>query len=95
MAFLKARDPKGKLCFSDIRGAEHLPLPMEQLDQQIHAVMPDGSIINRMDVIRAVYREVGLGWIATLMDWPVLRPCFDVLYGGIAKYRHAISRWWR
>ncbi len=95
VAFLKKRDRKGKLRFSDIREAEGLPkqtgIPMEQLEKQIHAVLPDGTVIRRMDVIRAAYREVGLGWLAAPTGWPILRPCFDALYGLVAKYRLAIS----
>ena len=97
--FLKKRDHEGKLCFSDIQITANLPvqtgIPMEQLEKQIHAVLPDGTIINRMDVIRAAYQETGLGWLAAPTGWPVLRPVFDALYGLVAKYRQAISRLWR
>ncbi len=96
VAFLKKCDRKEKLCFSDIREEESLPrqtgIHMEQLEKQIHAVLPDGTVIRRMDVIRAAYREVGLGWLAAPTGWPVLRPCFDALYGLVAKYRLAIGR---
>lgn len=95
VAFLKRRDPKEKLRFSDIRSTLNLPLPIEPLEKQIHAVMPDGSIVARMDVIRAAYREVGLGWIVAPTGWLILRPCFNALYGMVAKHRLTISRWWR
>jgi len=65
---------------------------MEQLEKQIHAVLPDGTVIRRMDVIRAAYREVGLGWLALPTGWPILRPLFNALYDGVAKYRQSISR---
>jgi len=90
--FLKRRDSKERLRFSDIRSARNLPLPIEQLEKQIHAVLPDGSIVERMDVIRAAYQEVGLGWIAAPTGWPILRSCFDALYGMVATNRQAISR---
>lgn len=99
VAFLKKRDRAAKLCFSDIRSTENLSeqagIPMEQLERQIHAVLPDGTVISRMDVIRAAYREVGLGWLAAPTGWPVLRSLFDVLYGLVAKYRQSISWLWR
>ena len=65
---------------------------MEELEKQIHAILPDGTVINRMDVIRAAYKEVGLGWISAPTGWPILRPLFDALYGVVAKYRLSISR---
>lgn len=99
VAFLKKRDRAGKLLFSDIRQENDLPsqtgIPREQLEKQIHAVLPDGRVVSRMDVIRSAYREVGLGWLAAPTGWPLLRPLFDVLYRGIAKHRKSISRLWR
>lgn len=95
-AFLKKRDHKRKLRFSNIREADFQPLEtgvsMKKLEKQIHAVLPDGTVISRMDVIRAAYREIGLGWIVAPTDWPALRPLFDWLYGLVAKYRLPISR---
>lgn len=94
--FLQKHDKKGNLRFSDIRQADFQPegngVPMEELEKQIHAILPDGSVISRMDVIRAAYREIGLGWLAAPTAWPLLRPLFDLLYGLVAKYRLAISR---
>lgn len=99
VAFLERRDHKGNLRFSDIRKAGGLPpqtdIPMDQLEKQIHAVLPNGTVISRMDVIRSAYRAIGLGWLAAPTGWPVLRTLFDVLYGLLAKYRQAISRLWR
>jgi predicted DCC family thiol-disulfide oxidoreductase YuxK len=95
-AFLKRRDHKGKLHFSDIRkmDAQHLEtdISMKDLERQIHAIMPDGTVISRMDVIRAAYRAIGLGWITGPTGWPILRPLFDCLYGLVAQYRQSISR---
>ena len=95
-AFLTRFDHKNKLHFSDIRKADFQPLKtgvsMNELEKQIHAIMPNGTVISRMDVIREAYREIGLGWIAAPMGWPILRPLLNFLYGFVAKYRHSISR---
>ena len=94
--FLRHRDRRGKLAFVNIRSKAFNPeatgIPMETLERQIHAILPGGKVIARMDVIRAAYREIGLGWIAAPTGWPLLRPVFDWLYGKVAKYRLAISR---
>ena len=90
-AFLQRRDKNGKLDFSDIRANDFLPLengvPMAELEKQIHAILPNGNMITRMDVIRAAYHEIGLGWVAAPTGWPIFRPLFDALYGVVAKYR--------
>ena len=99
IAFLRRRDHKDQLIFSDIRdaGIQHLnmEISMNELEQKIHAILPDGSVIRSMDVIRAAYQEIGLGWLAAPTGWPLLRPLFDKLYELIAKYRLSISRFLR
>lgn len=97
--FLQKRDLAGRLAFANIRAKEfraaETGVPMAVLEKQIHAVLPDGRVIARMDVIRAAYREIGLGWIAAPTGWPILRALFDALYGAVAKYRLSISRLFR
>jgi predicted DCC family thiol-disulfide oxidoreductase YuxK len=99
VAFLNRRDHKGRLNFSDIRDSGFQPeetgIPMAELEKKIHAILPDGSIIQRMDVIRAAYREIGIGWLAAPTGWPVMRPVFDKLYDLVAKNRLRISRFLR
>ena len=99
VSFLQRRDRKGKLHFSDIRQPGFNPMEigisMEILEQQIHAILPDGTVVSRMDVIRSAYREIGLGWLAIPMGWPLMRPLLDGLYGLVAKYRLSISQFFR
>lgn len=96
IAFLQRRDRRRKLQFCDIRQMPHLPketgIPPAQLEKQIHAVLPDGSVLGCMDAVRAAYRAVGLGWLTAPTGWPLLRPLFDWLYAIVAKYRMPISR---
>jgi predicted DCC family thiol-disulfide oxidoreductase YuxK len=97
--FLKHRDKQTRLSFINIREHESethaLKIPSEILVKQIHAVLPDGKLISRMDVIRAAYREIGLGWLIAPTGWPLLRPLFDTLYTFVAKHRILISRYFR
>ena len=94
--FLQRRDHHGKLSFSDIRAKDfqslETGLAMDVLEKQIHAILPDGQIISRMEVIRAAYREIGLGWLIAPTGWPVLKLVFDFLYGRVAKHRLRLSR---
>ena len=97
--FLKNRDKCGKLGFSDIRASDfqsfESKLPMDTLEKQIHAILPDGTVVSRMEVIRVAYREIGLGWLAAPTGWPLLRPLFDLLYGLLARHRMSISHLFR
>lgn len=94
--FLKRHDHENNLLFENIRApefqAEMIGVPFSELAKQIHAVLPDGSVVSRMEVIRAAYRQIGLGWLIAPTDWPVLRFIFDRLYGFVAKHRLFISR---
>lgn len=94
--FLKQRDRNNKLLFSDIRDdrfqPEEIGVSFEELEKQIYALLKDGSIVKRMDVIREAYRELGMGWLIAPTGWPFFRPLFDALYLLVAKYRMTLSR---
>ncbi|MBT8045832.1 MAG: DUF393 domain-containing protein [Pontiella sp.] len=96
VTFLEKRDRRHALVFSDIRAEnfqiDGIDVPFAALEAQIHAVLPDGSVVSGMEVIRAAYRAIGLGWLAAPTGWPLLRPLFDALYYSVAKNRHRISR---
>ncbi len=98
-AFLKRRNRRGTLEFTDIRQPEFqgadCGIAQETLEKQIHAVLPDGTVVSGMDVIRAAYAEIGLHWLAAPTGWPVFRPLFDRLYGCIARNRTKISRYFK
>jgi predicted DCC family thiol-disulfide oxidoreductase YuxK len=99
IAFLEKHDSQKKLIYTNIRNADlpllHHQVSREDLEKQIHAILPDGTLINRMEVIRVAYKAIGLGWLSAPTGWPILRSLFNVLYGFIAKNRLAISRLFR
>lgn len=94
---LLQRDKQKRLHFIDIRSPSFSPKKYsrtpEILEQQIHAILPDGTLAARMEAIRAAYRAIGLGWLIAPTGWPVLRPMFDHLYTFIARHRMKLSRW--
>ncbi|MDZ4197772.1 MAG: DUF393 domain-containing protein [Kiritimatiellia bacterium] len=53
----------------------------------LHARLPDGRIVSRMDAVRAAYSAVGLGWMLAPTRWRILRPLFDVAYSIFARNR--------
>lgn len=97
--FLVRRDPRKQLDFADIRSADfhrlEIPVSQEALEKEIHCLLPDGRILRAMDVIRAAYVKIGIGWLAAPTGWPLLRPIFDRLYQLVARNRLKINRFFK
>ena len=56
------------------------------------AVTADGKVIQGVPVFRIAYEQVGLGWLFTITQWPVLNALFDLGYRIFAKYRTIFTR---
>ncbi len=54
---------------------------------RIHARLPDGRIIEGVEVFRRAYAAVGLGWLLAPTAWPGLRRLADAGYGWFARNR--------
>jgi predicted DCC family thiol-disulfide oxidoreductase YuxK len=96
MDHLRARNDAGKLRFVDIAapGFES-PLPgvtLAQLDAEIHATRPDGSVLRGVEVLRLAYEAVGLGWVLRPTGWAPFKPLADIGYRLFARHRRRISR---
>ena len=81
----------GRLAIIDIARPEFdatkLGTSFETLMGSIHGVLPDGSLVEGMEVFRRAYAAVGHGWILAATGWPVLKPMADAAYRVFAKYR--------
>jgi len=92
VAMLRKRDAgRGRAVFEDISApgfdAARYGVDHEVLMARIHGVLPDGSLVEGMEVFRRVYAAVGLGWLLAPTGWPGLRPVFDVAYRWFARNR--------
>ena len=90
--FLERRDRgRGRIDFEDITGpdfdAHRYGLQPQQVMDRIHAVLPDGTVVEGVEVFRRAYSAVGLGWLMAPTRWPGLRPLLDWAYTVFAKYR--------
>lgn len=96
MAFLKKRKGAQHIDFVDTSDPTFEPerhgLSRDRADRVIHAALPDGRLINGLEVFRRAYALVGLGWLLRPTGWPLLRPLFDFFYLHFARNRHTISR---
>jgi len=96
MDHLRERNREGRLVFVDIAAPGFDPAAWgatpAQMDAEIHALRPDGSLIRGVEVLRLAYAAVGLGWVLRPTGWAPLRPFFDAGYRVFARHRRTISR---
>jgi predicted DCC family thiol-disulfide oxidoreductase YuxK len=88
---LRRRDERGAIAMIDI-SAPGFDASLYGLDQQtvmarIHGVLPDGTVIEGMEVFRRAYAAVGLGWLLAPSRWPVVGKLFDAAYTWFARNR--------
>lgn len=82
---------RGRLGFEDIS----LPgfeagvdgLDASALMDRIHGVLPDGTVVEGLEVFRRAYDAVGLGWLLRPTGWPGLRHLADLAYATFARNR--------
>jgi predicted DCC family thiol-disulfide oxidoreductase YuxK len=86
---------RGRLAFQDIESPDFDPtrhgLGREQVMARIHATLPDGGVIEGMEVFRRAYAAVGLGWLLAPTRWPGLRRVADAAYSLFARNRLALT----
>ena len=82
---------RGRLAIVDIAkpdfNAGHYRTTYEAVMGSIHGVLPDGSLVEGMEVFRRAYAAVGYGWVLAPSGWPVFRNVCDGMYRIFAKYR--------
>ena len=54
---------------------------------RIHALLPDGTIIQNLEVFYRIYQVLGLGWIYAPTRWPLIGPIMNKLYEIWAHWR--------
>jgi predicted DCC family thiol-disulfide oxidoreductase YuxK len=95
--FLKKRDAgRGAIAFVDIADdnyapAEHGGIDYETAMGRIHAILPDGTILQNLAVFRRLYEILGLGWLYAATKWPVIGPLANLVYEIWADWRLALT----
>lgn len=93
VTLLQRRDAgRGLVTFVDIADAGYAPRDHGGVDfaaamGRIHAVLPDGTVIQNLEVFRQIYQVLGLGWIYGPTRWPLLGAIADWAYGLWADWR--------
>lgn len=94
--WFKRLDRRSRIRFVDIAAedydAEAIDVPWDQLMARIHARLPDGTIIEGVEVFRRLYAAVGLGWLVALTRLPGASHLLDAAYHVFAKNRLRLTR---
>ncbi len=88
---LSRLDTKSRIRFTDISdsdfSAESVGLPWSLLMARIHARLPDGTLIEGVEVFRRLYTAVGYGRLVQATRWPGVTQALDFAYERFAKNR--------
>ena len=91
VAMIKRLDRRNNLIAEDIAAVGFDParygLTRDEVNGVLHGIMPDGSVVRRVEAIRQAYRAVGLGWMVAPMGLPGVRWALDGMYGVFARNR--------
>lgn len=62
-------------------------LALPDLEARIHGMLPDGRVVEGVDVFVELYSAVGWGWLTVPARWPGFRQLLDLAYLWFAKNR--------
>ena len=62
-------------------------LDQRAIEARIHGVLPDGRVVEGVEVFLRAYRAVGLGWLVAPATWPGLRRLVEYAYRVFARNR--------
>jgi predicted DCC family thiol-disulfide oxidoreductase YuxK len=91
--FLKRKDgDRGLINFVDIAAEDYDPADNANIDFEtamgrIHGILPNGEIVQNVEVFRQIYDFLGIGWIYAVTKLPLVGRLADILYGVWADYR--------
>ncbi|MCA9609543.1 MAG: DUF393 domain-containing protein [Myxococcales bacterium] len=91
IAMLRALDRRGRIRFTDIAAptfdATALGSSYATLMERIHGRLPDGTMIEGVEVFRRLYGAVGFGPLVWLSRLPPLTQLLDLAYEVFAAHR--------
>jgi len=92
---LRQRAPQHRLLFVDISSVEFdattLGFTFVQMQSILHARFADGHWVTGLDATLWSWRAAGMGFWATPLTWPALRPMFELGYRLFCRLRPALA----
>jgi predicted DCC family thiol-disulfide oxidoreductase YuxK len=91
VALLRRLDRTGRIRFTDLAGERFDPvavgIPMANLMDRIHARLPDGEVVEGVEVFRRIYTILGYGPLVAATRLPGVAQALDLGYRWFAKNR--------
>ena len=88
---LRKLDRRGRIGFIDIAAPDFDPAPLgvdrATLMDRIHGRLPDGTLIEGVEVFRRLYAAVGFGPLVAVTRVPGISSMFEAAYRLFAKHR--------
>ena len=92
---LRRLDRRARLRFVDIAAEEFdaasVGVAQRELEARIHGRLPDGTMVEGVEVFRRAYAAVGLAALVAPTRWPGIAPLLDRAYGWFARNRHRLT----
>lgn len=89
--FIARKDRDGRVAFTDIAAPGFDPEPLgvtwDDLMRRIHGRLPDGKLIEGVEVFRQLYEAIGFSAAVAGSRLPVVSQLLDVAYELFAKNR--------
>lgn len=96
-AVLERQDNKrGLIQFVNIADPKYDPtknmgVSYDDAMETIHAIFPDGSLVQGTTALKELFTTVGLGWAVRISDLPVVAMLVDWLYNFLSKNRLSLG----
>jgi len=88
---LRRLDRRGRIRFTDIAAAgfdaSEVGIPWQALMDRIHGRLPDGTLVEGVEVFRRLYAAVGFGPLVAVTRLPGLSHLLDLAYRAFARNR--------
>lgn len=88
---LRRMDRSGRIGFIDIAApdfdAARAGVDFGVLMDRIHGRLPDGQLVEGVEVFRRLYGAVGLGWLVAPTRWPGISHALEWGYRLFARHR--------
>jgi predicted DCC family thiol-disulfide oxidoreductase YuxK len=88
---LRRLDRRQRIRFVDIAAAEfdakNVGVSQQALMERIHGRLPDGTLLEGVEVFRRLYASVGFRWIVSLTRLPGVASSLDAGYSWFARRR--------
>lgn len=95
VAALRRLDRGGHIRFTDLAApgfdAAAVGIPWADLMDRIHARLPDGTVVEGVEVFRRIYAALGYRWLVAPTRLPGVRQLLDLAYRTFARNRMRLT----